>query len=107
MLKKQHRLPIQDFARARGKTVSTTYFTLRIFPKREKISRLGVIISSKTSKSSVKRNQLRRMAFACFSELRDKLPPGDFLLNILSGAAKLEKAEFKEECNNVFKKTVV
>lgn len=82
MLSKQNRLPIQNFPRQGVKNIGSANLVLKIWFGGRPSSRFGVIISKKTAKTAVVRNQMRRAVFIAAEGFLSRLPVADYLLII-------------------------
>lgn len=79
MLPKKLKLQIADFPKTAKTAVRDGRLTLRLAPNGLTFNRLGVTFRSKSFKTSVLRNRLKRGVFNFFSrsqEFRSKRPPG-------------------------------
>lgn len=99
MLAKKYRLPIQDLPKRGFKSSRSLNLTLKVFSNKLSFPRLGVIISKKTAKAAVKRNELRRVTFNFVKAFFTELTPADYLLIINK---ELKKEELQKELKNLF-----
>lgn len=97
MLAKRYRLPIQFFVGKKASNVKSRYFLLKIFPTHKDFSRFGIVISSKVSRKAVERNRLKRQVYNFLREIKEQLPPADYLIIALPAAAGLKKNELLAE----------
>jgi len=104
MLAKKFRLPIQTFFGPEDKKNTgfiqkrNRYFLLRVKENGLGFGRFGIIVSSKVSKSAVKRNQIKRIFFDLIrTERIHEKKQKDFLITVLSPASQLGKLEIKKE----------
>lgn len=100
MLSKTNRLPIQNLPKSGFKSFRSHNLTLKIFTNGLPSSRLGVIISKKTAKLAVKRNELKRAVFNSARIFLSTLPLADYLVIINKD---LSKAELQKEIEELFK----
>jgi len=96
-------LALRDFkAFYKGK-----FFSVKRKENGLKVSRVGVVISKKFSRSAVKRNKIRRSIFRFFQENKTFLlrfnPPSDFLVIVLTTTSEIEdnKEILTKELKNV------
>ena len=83
MLPSIYRLPRQEFpfTLKSGKKIHTPALTIVYYPSTLVLSRFGIIVSSKVSKSAVKRNQIkRRLRAVVVSSLTKLKTPADIIL---------------------------
>lgn len=85
--------------------VYSEHFTLRFsFPKENTLSRIGVSVSKKVSKSAVKRNLIRRRSYAAITNILAPKSLGLFLLIAKPGAEKLKGDVLMKELVELFSK---
>ncbi len=85
--------------------VYSEHFTLRFsFPKEGSISKVGVSVSKKVSKSAVKRNSVRRRVYTAISKILPQTSQGLFLLIAKPGAEKLKGDVLMKEMVELFNK---
>jgi ribonuclease P protein component len=85
-----------DFIFLNGQSVHTRLFWLKHHPSQTNVFRLGVMISSKTEKSAVKRNLMKRRVRAVIKdELPKLLKPTDLVLVLKKEALIADKEEFQ------------
>ncbi len=101
MLAKKFRLQIQNWLKDKNKRISTRksdFFIARFSKNKLNFSRFGVIVSTKVSKSAVKRNKIKRTIFD-FIRINKfyELSGNDVAITILPPVAKLTKVEIEKE----------
>ncbi len=109
MLAHPNRLTRQrDFAQLyqRGERLSDRHFLVRVGPNRLRTVRIGVVISTKTAKRAVVRNQHKRHIRALIREMLPSLPPGwDILVTVRQSVVDFTGwPAFREELRNVLKR---
>jgi len=67
-------------------------------------ARLGITVSKRVDKRAVGRNRIRRQIRECFRLQRPALPPGDYVVLALAGAAKLDNASLRSELLSLFER---
>lgn len=99
MLPSKKRLPAVEFKKRFQKSVVSPYFLLRYKPNNTGCNRLGVIISAKVDKRSVRRNYLKRR----FREYFGHLSAGgtDFLIIASPMAGQVGFVEIKKELDRL------
>jgi ribonuclease P protein component len=109
MLTRLNRLTRQrDFAHLyqRGERLSDRHFLIRIGANRQRVVRVGVVISTKVAKRAVDRNQHKRQVRPVIRDLLSALPTGwDILITVRQTvAAHTEWPAFREELRNLLKR---
>ena len=102
MLAKKFRLPVKEFLLKKPKINKISSFYFRYLPNQLSFDRVGVVISKKTEKSSVRRNRVKRIIFEYFRSLKNKkenqeknIPKAGIDI-LISPSAKIFKLEAKE-----------
>lgn len=107
MLSKKFRLPIQGWLKDKKKKVftqKTDFFAVKFSRNNLDFSRFGVVISSRVSKSAVRRNAIKRAIFNFIKQKKYFETPGnDVLFIVYSQANNLKKNELEQELEKVFK----
>lgn len=101
MLAKKFRLPIGKWNKERSrKTIvkKGVFFIVKSAPNNLEFSRFGVITGSKTVKTAVRRNRLKRLIFN-FIRLNEYFRPAgkDALIIVQPAANKAKKPEMEKE----------
>jgi len=101
MLPKKRRVPLQSFPKNAKAVIRTKNFAAKVVPNNISSNRLGVIIG-KTAGSATKRNKLRRLIMALFSEQSgfwgyEEGKGRDVVIVVYPGAANLPIKELKQE----------
>ncbi len=112
MLKKNFRLPIQEWMKDKKSKTTTAkgdFFIARKKYNEKSIFRFGVVVSAKVFKGAVKRNRLRRKIFEAVrvAGLAGEAENGkgeDILLSVLPAAAKADEKEVIGSLSPVLKK---
>lgn len=104
MLAKKFRLPIHLWLKEKKKIITrkSDFFIIKSNGNNFPYSRFGVVISSKVSKSAVKRNKIKRTIFD-FARLEklQEISGRDFLIIVLSKTAKLLKEKIESELKKI------
>jgi ribonuclease P protein component len=66
--------------------------------------RLGITVSKRVDKRAVGRNRIRRQVRECFRLQRPSLPPGDYVVLALAGAARQDNAALRVELLSLFER---
>lgn len=104
MLNKKFKLPIQRLSRKHNKIFRTENLTLKTFSSNLPHPRIGVILSKKTAKSAVKRNELKRAVFNSVKTFISNLSPADYLV-IINKA--IDKEELQKDVQYIFNSTII
>jgi ribonuclease P protein component len=67
-------------------------------------ARLGITVSKRVDKRAVGRNRIRRQVRECFRLQRPALPPGDYVVLALAGAARQDNAALRVELLSLFER---
>ena len=94
MLRKERRLPIQEFIGKKGKLVKSPYFLVKIYSPSKEFSRFGVTVSVKAAKKATERNRLKRLVYNFIRDYHKEIPVADYWISVLPPAAGLSKADF-------------
>lgn len=100
MLAKKFRLQIQEWLKEKRNTITrkSDFFIVKLRANNLLFSRFGTVISSKVSKSAVKRNKIKRIIFD-FIRLNKyyEVLGKDVLIIVSPLAGQLTKPEIKKE----------
>ncbi len=98
MLAKKFRLPVKEFLSKKPKIIKTSNFYFRYLANQLPFDRVGLVISKKTEKSSVRRNRVKRIIFEYFRQGKnqEKNTSKKGIDILISPAAKIFKLEAKE-----------
>ncbi|MBN2197870.1 ribonuclease P protein component [Candidatus Wolfebacteria bacterium] len=105
MLAKKFRLPIGKWIKEKkGKSINkkSNFFILKSNLNGLKFSRFGVVVSSKISKSAVRRNYIKRIIldFIRIEKLYEIIGK-DYLIIVLPSISKFKKSEIEKELKKI------
>jgi len=102
MIKKDNRLPVEDFLKRRDKkTVSTKNLVFKIATNPEGVNRCAVVTGAKVDKKAVRRHRIKRVITDEIA--RAALGGVDVLVLVSSGAGKAKDKELRDQVKKILK----
>lgn len=106
MLAKRHRLLKEsDFTRMyrTARPRFSNFFSLRYAKNGEFPCRIGIVVSQKVDKASVRRNRLKRQVREILDDIHPLLPPGvDMILSLIPAAKQASFQELQRDLHHLF-----
>lgn len=101
MLKKAHRLLVQEAKSRRGIQKRGTLFVVKIFESPKPHSRAGVVVSRAVSAKATERNRIKRAVYDFFAPRINQVPPRDFVVIVQKGAEMASKDDMIKELSQL------
>ncbi len=81
--------------RQRGKKLSDAYFSLSVVANQESTPRLGLAIATRTFRTAVARNRIKRLTRESFRLNQHELPPVDVMVSARDAARHAQPKELR------------
>ncbi len=99
MLSKKLKLSIKEFPKGGNFCFRGDKLSIKKAPNKYDYSRLGVVISKKTSPKATVRNWIKRVIYDFFREHLEKVPEGIDLLVVIGGHIIEANSDIKDALN--------